>query len=200
MLVVTKEEFLLEKEKYFDLIREGRIFIYPTDTIYGIGCSALHEGAVQKIREVKDRSVAPFSVIAPSQEWILANLETEGKAKDWLNKLPGPYTLIMKKKEDFCVAKPVSGDYPTLGVRIPEHWMSKLVAELGVPIVTTSVNKKGKEFMVNLETLDSDIKHCVDFAIDVGECKGMPSNIIHLEGEETLIKERQKGSKEARKV
>lgn len=72
------------------------IFIYPTDTIYGIGCDAENKTLVKKIREIKNRDNGSFSVIAPSINWILENCETD--KKQIKKYLPGPYTLILKKK------------------------------------------------------------------------------------------------------
>ena len=68
-------------------INAGEVFIYPTDTIYGIGCDATNEGSVKSIRIVKQRFDKPFSVIAPSKQWILKNFEAN---KSFIDKLPGP--------------------------------------------------------------------------------------------------------------
>tara|TARA_Y100000034_G_C6812031_1_gene364973 strand:- start:354 stop:851 length:498 start_codon:yes stop_codon:yes gene_type:complete len=165
MKIYNKEEFNKNKEELLTKIKEGNIFIYPTDTIYGIGCDARNFEAVKRIRELKNRDEKPFSVIAPSKEWIIDNCEEKN-----LDKLPGPYTLILKLKNKECVASNVSG-LDTLGVRIPDHWF-----KVDIPIVTTSVNKSDKNNMTSLEDLDKDIK--VDFIIYEGEKKGKSSKII----------------------
>ena len=165
MKIYNKEEFNENKEEILTKIKGGNIFIYPTDTIYGIGCDARNFNAVKRIRELKNRDEKPFSVIAPSKEWIINNCEEKN-----LNKLPGPYTLILKLKNKECVASNVSG-LNTLGVRIPDHWF-----KVDIPIVTTSVNKSDKTNMTSLEDLDKDIK--VDFIIYEGEKKGKSSRII----------------------
>ena len=165
MKIYNKEKFNENKEKILTKIKEGNIFIYPTDTIYGIGCDARNFEAVKRIRELKNRDEKPFSVIAPSKEWIIDNCEEKN-----LDKLPGPYTLILKLKNKECVASNVSG-LDTLGVRIPDHWF-----KVDIPIVTTSVNKSDKNNMTSLEDLDKDIK--VDFIIYEGEKKGKSSKII----------------------
>ena len=99
MRVITPDEFNLEWETFFNSILDGAVFIYPTDTIYGIGCNAENEEAVKKIRDAKNRSKAPFSVIAPSIDWIKENCEVTETAEEWLEKFPGPYTLIFKLKD-----------------------------------------------------------------------------------------------------
>lgn len=187
MRVLSKEEF--EKDKDIirtSLIEDSPVFIYPTDTIYGIGCNALNKEAVEKIRAIKERKSNPFSVVVPSKEWIDENCTINENAKDWIKRLPGPYTLILKTKKQ-CVAKNVAPGLDTLGIRIPDHWFSKFVSEIDMPIVSTSVNKASEDFMASLEDLDSEIKSMVDFIIYEGEKKASPSKIIDLTDKEKVI-------------
>lgn len=188
MKVLTKANLQLRFAEIAERISKGAIFIYPTDTIYGIGCDALDEKAVAKIRKLKDRPTNPFSVIAPSKKWITENCIVTKEAKEWLNKLPGPYTLILKLKNKNAIAKSVNQGEETIGVRIPTHWISGVVRELGFPIVTTSANRSGRPFMTSLEDLDSTIKDGVYFIIYEGEKKERPSKIVNVV--EGKIKER----------
>jgi len=190
MRIITKDEFTLDRKELSDAITKGAVFVYPTDTIYGIGCNALDDRSVARIRELKSRSAAPFSVIAPSAAWIRQHCHVSPTAEKWLEKLPGPYTLILRMKDKSCVAKEVTQGLDTLGVRIPAHWISKAVTELGFPVVTTSVNKTGKEYMNSIDDMDPEIKANVDFIIDEGEKRGKPSTIVHLEEEKVMVKER----------
>jgi len=192
MQVITKDEFMLRAEEFMDKIEKGAIFIYPTDTIYGIGCNALNEESVIKIRELKDRSEAPFSVIAPSKSWIFKNCDTPSEADGWLQKLPGPYTLVFRLKNNNCVARSVTQDLDTLGVRQPNHWIMDAFEALEIPIVTTSVNKTGNPFMTCVEDMNPGIKSRVAFIIDEGEKKARPSDIVHLYGPEIKIRDRSK--------
>ncbi len=189
MQLITKEEAKLKKMDILSMIARGHVFIHPTDTIYGLGCNAKLSSAVKRIRELKQRPDTPFSIMVPSVEWIRENCVITKEAEKWLKKLPGPITLILKTKKK-CVAPEVAPKTDTIGVRIPNHWFAKLVAELGIPIVTTSVNKTDQAFMTSTEDLESDIKMGVDFAIYEGEKPGRPSTIIHLESEEVKIKKR----------
>lgn len=106
MEIVTKEEFLLERVKFFRLIRQGAVFIHPTDTIYGIGCDATNGQAVQRIRDIKQRAAMPFSVIAPSKKWIYDNCEVSLEGEKWLDRLPCPYTLVFGLSNRRIVAPP----------------------------------------------------------------------------------------------
>jgi L-threonylcarbamoyladenylate synthase len=190
MRLYTADEAKLQVSEIQSRIVRGNVFIHPTDTIYGLGCSAKLSKAIQRIREIKERPDTPFSVMAPSVEWIRENCVVTKEAEKYLKELPGPVTLILKLKNDSAIAKEVAPGIDSVGVRIPDHWFHKVIENLGVPIVTTSVNKTGKVFMNSFDNLDDDIEHKIDFGIDEGEKKGRPSKIIHLEGGEVKIRER----------
>ena len=191
MQIITKEEFLVRKDELIDKIRHGSIFIYPTDTIYGIGCNALDSRAVKKIRDIKGRPKTPFSIIAPSKEWIRENAHAQGEIfEDWLEKLPGPYTLVAKINDKAIVSEEIHPGGDTLGMRLPDHWIADLVRMTKIPIVTTSANKVDKNFMTSLEDLDPEVKKHVDFIIYEGAKKGRPSQIVFLDKEEVKVKVR----------
>lgn len=190
MQIISKDEYNLKKHGFLEKIRQGAVFIYPTDTIYGIGANALNHDAIKRIRETKQRYTMPFSVIAPSKEWIRDNCEVDERVEEWINKLPGPYTLILKIKNNSAVEQTVNPNLDTIGVRIPNHWISDVAKELEFPIVTTSANVATKEFMTSPDNLDVEIRNKTDFLINEGEIKGKPSTIVDLTKEEVEIKER----------
>ena len=187
MRILNADELKIEKDAIIESIIDGAVFIYPTDTIYGIGCNAQISKSVKKIRQLKARATNPFSVIAPSIEWIKENCVVAKEAEEWLDKLPGPYTLILKSKNQKCVAKDVNPGLGTLGVRIPNHWISKIVAEAEIPVVTTSVNRSGQDYMTSLEDLDPAVKKSIDFVIYEGAKEGRPSKIVNLTGSVEII-------------
>ncbi len=187
MEVITRIELEYRKQEFVEKIKAGAIFIYPTDTIYGIGCSALRQRSVQKIRELKGRQTAALSIWVPSIDWIKKYCVISSKAEAWLEKLPGPYTLIIPLTENHPLAKNVTPD-KTIGVRLPDHWFQSIVKECGFPIITTSANKTGEQFMTSIENLDHDLEREVEFMIYEGEKDARPSKIVNVEEED--IKER----------
>jgi len=187
MQVLTKEDFDYRKEEIIRKIKEGKLFIHPTDTIYGIGCDALNNESVKKVRETKKRASTPFSIIAPSREWIYENCIVSEEARKWVEKLPGPYTLVLKLKNKDAVAEEVAPGLDSIGIRMPDHWFTKAAEETNIPIISTSANLVGKDYMTSIDDLHSDIKSRMDFMIYEGEKKGRPSTIVDLTDKEKII-------------
>ncbi len=188
MEILTKAELSKRFDEIVAKIRMGAIFIHPTDTIYGLGCSALDQAAVLKIRALKQQYHQPFSIWVPSLEWVQDNCHLSVEGKTWLGKLPGPYTVIMKLKDHHSLALAVTLGKETIGLRFPDHWFRKVVEKVKVPIITTSANKTSQPFMTRLEDLDSAIAPGVEFMIYEGEKKARPSKIINVV--EGTVKER----------
>ena len=177
---------LLEKtEAKREIIRavvKGAVFIYPTDTVYGFGCNAEDKDAVERIRWIKQTD-HPFSVIAPSKKWIKNKLDI--KHPQYLKKLPGPYTLIFKKKRNSYLSSTNNGN--SLGVRIPNHPFSKIVSEFGRPFITTSANKTKQPTFISPKEIPDKTLRQIDFIIDAGTLSGKPSTVFDLTGEEPNI-------------
>lgn len=158
-------------------IKQGKIFIYPTDTIYGIGCDATNQEAVNKIKTIKSRDKnKPLSIIAPSINWIKENLIVDVN----LNKyLPGPYTIILKKKRKTLLSWVSNTD--SLGIRIPDSDFTKKIQKSNVPFITTSVNLAGEAFAKSIKEIKQEIKNKVDVIIKAkheSKLSGIPSILI----------------------
>ena len=196
MRVLSKEELEQHKHSMLKELKQS-VFIYPTDSIYGIGCDATNPTLVEKVRELKNSTLQPFSVIAPSKEWVYEHCDVTEKAKEWVEQLGGPViidgkpcavSLVLKLKNKEAVASNVLQGKDTLSVRIPDHWFSSYVSKLGAPIVTTSANPTGGEFMTSLDDLHPRLKAGVTHCIYEGEKKGSPSTLVHLDQETPTIK------------
>jgi L-threonylcarbamoyladenylate synthase len=173
MQILTPAEAKFRREEIRERILNVEIFIYPTDTIYGIGCNALNKNSVEKIREIKKRDEKPFSVIAPSFKWIEENCIID---LDMRKYLPGPYTIILKKKDKNFLSH-ISGT-ETIGIRIPDNEFTREIQKSGVPFVTTSVNISGEKPANKIEDISAEILKDVDFVFNSGKLSGKPSTLI----------------------
>ncbi|MFA5259068.1 MAG: L-threonylcarbamoyladenylate synthase [Candidatus Pacearchaeota archaeon] len=164
----------MEEKEIIKQITKGKIFIYPTDTIYGLGCDATNIRSVNKIKEIKQRDLnRPLSVIAPSAQWIKENFVVDVDLEKYL---PGPYTMILKKKNPNFLFHVSSTDL--LGVRIPNHEFTNIIQKAGLPFITTSVNLSGEPFIKEISEVSHDILEHIDHIIDYGPLIGNPSVLI----------------------
>ncbi len=165
---------------FIEDIKNGAIFIYPTDTIYGLGCDAGNSESVGLIKKIKYRDKdKPLSIIAPSKEWIKKHCIVDEKLLE--KYLPGPYTLILKKKDKNFLKNVSSND--SLGIRIPDCEFSDYVHEAEVPFITTSVNLANEPFAIKISDIAHDILDSVDIIIGVGKLDGRPSTLVIEEKE-----------------
>ncbi len=184
---IRKNELLSNINAYSKKLTEG-LYVVPADTIYGLSCNAMSGRAVRKLRRVK-KSKQPFSVIVPSKSWILNNCVIDKKAREWINKLPGPYTLILKLKNKKAITSSVYNKKDnSIGVRLPNHWFTDVVRKLKFPVVTTSANISGGNLVISPDDLDPRVRRNVDLIVSVGVKKARPSTLIHLIDNERIIK------------
>jgi len=171
----------MEDQNLKKKILSGKIFIYPTDTIYGLGCNALDEKAVARIKEIKKRDIGkPLSVIAPSINWIEENCFVDPEL-DLDRYFPGHYTVILKKKDEKFLNHVASGD--SIGVRIPYSDFCDKIREIGVPFITTSVNLSGEEPVCKVDEISDEIREKVDVVIQGRGLSGKPSTLV-IDGKE----------------
>ena len=160
-------------------ITAGGIVIYPTDTLYGIGCDASNAASVKKLRSLKRRDAGkPLSILV-SDFAMLSRLckLTPRQEKIVQELLPGPYTFILPLKERMPVSERLE-----VGVRVPEHAFMRAVAKsLGIPIVTTSANLSGEKDAAEIASVAREIISGCDLAVDGGKCKySQGSTVIDL--------------------
>ncbi|MFH1211061.1 MAG: L-threonylcarbamoyladenylate synthase [archaeon] len=179
MAKIVKMNELKEKD-LLKSIQDGKIIIYPTDTIYGIGCDAKNSAAVQKIREIKNRTDKPFSIIAPSKQWVYENFEVTNK--NYVEKLPGPYTYLLRTKKQTIVSHHASNG-EVMGVRIPDHKITALIQRARTPFVTTSINSGNEEPINDIKKIPKRVMNHVDLVIDDGQLNNQASVLIDLTGE-----------------
>lgn len=178
-----------------DMLKDGKLIVYPTDTIYGIGCDILNKKSVQTIQTIKNRKKQkPLSIICSDLKDISRWAVVTNKQYKILKKyLPGPYTFILKASSD---APKILQDpkRKTIGIRIPNNKTClELVSGLGNPIVTTSVNLAGEVNYINPDDIKKDWYGKVDLILDAGELNNEPSTIISLVDDNIEILRQGKG-------
>lgn len=167
-MLVRKEDVELQK-RYFLPILKKSIFIHPTDTHYAIGCDATNPRLVMKLRLIKRWQTQPFSVIAPSKQWIVDNLHVP---EDALNHIPGPVTIMAHIKNLDCVAQEVHLGTGVLGVKYPGHWITDIIGKVGVPVVSSCANKYAEDLMTSLENADPQLVAAAQVILHEGAKRG----------------------------
>jgi len=168
-------------KKVSEILKNGGIVIYPTDTVYGLGCSLFNKRGIEKIYEIKKRNKKqPLSFICADLKDISRYaLVTDFAYKTMKRYLPGPYTFILQASR--LVPKIILPKRLTTGIRIPGNRICMdLVAELGEPIISTSVKTDDDQYLNNPEEIEKNFKHRVDAVIDGGILASEPSTVISL--------------------
>lgn len=179
-------------QKIVDILRDGGIIIYPTDTVYGMGCDIHNQRAVERIAQIK--GIKPkkhnFSFIC----YDLSNISEYTRAlstpvfKVMKKALPGPYTFILEANNS--VPKILNSNKKTVGIRVPDHSIPRLlVKELGSPILTTSIRDEDDviEYSTDPELIYEKFKDLVDVVIDGGYGKNVASTILDCTGDEIEV-------------
>ena len=184
-------------KKVVDVLKSGGLVIYPTDTVYGLGCDITNTKALERIAKIKGIKLekANFSFVCSD----LSNLSDYVKQIDTSTfkilkrTLPGPYTFIL----------PGNNDLPkefrkkkTVGIRIPDNNIAlEIVRMLGNPIVSTSIHDEDEvlEYSTDPELIFEKWQHLVDLVIDGGYGDNVGSTIIDLSGYEPVVIREGKG-------
>lgn len=168
-------------------LKEGKILVYPTDTVYGIGCSPSSE-KVGEIFRIKKRSLdRPLSIACSDIDMVKEYTSLSPKEEAFIREnIKKPYTFIVRKKR--AVPDIVTSGKNTVGVRIPDHPLLKeIIATAGTPIITTSANISGEPSPAGFEEIPERIISMADLAIDSGRCGiGKPSKVVDVKNRAVL--------------
>ena len=170
-----------------DILVEGGVIIYPTDTIYGLGCDIFQQRAIEKICRIKkvDPRKAQLSFICPDLSHLSDYTKQLSNSTYRLLKeyLPGPYTFILPASK--MVPKILQSKKDTIGLRIPNNKIAKaIVAELGRPILSASLPGEMIEDYTDPEIMYENFRNDVDVVIDGGIGGTVPSTIIDCTDDE----------------
>lgn len=193
-----------ELNKTAQVLENGGIVIFPTETVYGIGANAYNEEAVRKIYEVKNRpGEKPLSILVSGIDEIgkYAIIENEIERKIINSFMPGPITIILKKKQGLFDY--ISSGKNTIGVRIPDNKIIlEILNKLKLPLVAPSANISGMPSGVSLNDIIKDFNGKVDVCINGGKAKlGESSTIVEVvNGEPVILRQGKITLEEIKKV
>lgn len=178
-----------------ETIRGGGVMVYPTDTIYGLGCDIYSAEAIARISSIKKRDKQkPYSFVCEN----ISQISEFAFLSNWGYKLlkrclPGPYTFILEARKTNIPVKSM-GKRSTVGVRIPDNPIClTLMKILARPIISTSVNIAGGEPLVDPVMLQEEFTSKIDVAISVGPLVSDPSTVIDVTGSEPVLIRQGKG-------
>lgn len=166
-----------------EIIKNGGVVIFPTETVYGIGVNGLDEKAINKLYKLKKRPLNnPISLLVSNIKMVeeLTKNISELEYKVMETFFPGPLTIILKKKN--IIPNILTANTNTVGIRMPDNEIAiKLIEYAGVPIATTSANISGKPSGINIEDIQGDFQEEVDCFIDNRKSKlAIPSTVIKI--------------------
>jgi len=177
-------------QQVVETLRNGGIIIYPTDTIYGLGCDIYNAKAIERISRIKhiDPKKKNFSFVCSD----LSNLSEYAKSistpvfRILKNSLPGPYTFILEASKQ--VPKLLKSKKDTVGIRVPDHNITQaIVSALGHPVMSVSLPMDDDvEYYTDPEQIHEVFEKQVDLVIDGGAGHTVPSTVIDCTGD-TLV-------------
>ncbi len=183
--------------KIVEVLRNGGLIIYPTDTVYGLGCDITNAKAVEKVARIKGVKVEKnnFSFICYDLSHIADYTKPISSSVFKLMKknLPGPFTFILDANNN--LPKYFKGK-KTVGIRVPDNnIIREIVKELGNPILSTSIHDEDAilEYTTDPELIHEKYEEIADLVIDGGDGELVPSTIVDCTGDEILIVREGKG-------
>ncbi len=183
-----KSPQLRQVDKVRDALLDGAVILYPTDTVYAIGCDLNHKGAVQRVRQIKQSANKPLTFLCPSLSNIAKYAQVSDPAYRLMRSLvPGPFTFILPATK--LVPKLVMDPKRrTTGIRVPNLPIPQALLEsLGNPIISTSAYSQGNSELSSFELFDQ-LDKIVDLIVDDGlDLSFEVSTIIDLTGDQPEV-------------
>ncbi len=174
-----------------EILNKGGIILYPTDTIWGLGCDATQPLAIKRIIELKGRDNSKNLLLLVSDLDMLRDYveEIPQEALDLMDKHNTPITIIYPKSKNLPINLLSQDD--SIGIRIPNHkYCQSLLKEFGKPIISTSANLSNEPSPISFQTISQTIKQGVDFisSIEQDKTSTQASSIYKITIEGELIK------------
>ena len=178
-------------KKAFDTVKSGGIILYPTDTIWGLGCDATNKQAIEKLNSIKKRnSKSPMLSLVRDASMISNYIKEMPKNLNQLiSQLNEPSTILYKTPKNICNL--LISDDDRVGFRIVENEFCKLLIELmNKPLVSTSANLHNEAFPKSFKEINQEILKQVDYVVNLPteKWKNKPSTILKIDSDGNLLK------------
>jgi tRNA threonylcarbamoyl adenosine modification protein (Sua5/YciO/YrdC/YwlC family) len=177
-----------------EVLKEGGLIVYPTDSVYGLGCDLFNKRAIEKIYQIKGNDKRKYlSFICPDLKGISEYAYVSNAAyKIMRHLLPGPYTFILKATRQ--VPKVLLEKRKTVGIRVPDNSVCRaLLAAFGNPVISTTASLPGRDYIGDPDEIESTFAHKVDLFLDAGPGSLEPSTVIDLTQDEPVLIRQGKG-------
>lgn len=176
-------------EEIVKVLKEGKLAITPSDTVYGIIGDATNINAIHEVYKVKKRPYTkPLIIMVSSLEMLneytkdISPLEQDLIKEYW----PGPLTILLPKNEK--ISNYITSDSPLVGIRYPNNLeLIEIMNRLGKPIFSTSANITGTETITNISMLEKEMIENISYIYDKGEIINPPSTIVKVENNKVKI-------------
>jgi tRNA threonylcarbamoyl adenosine modification protein (Sua5/YciO/YrdC/YwlC family) len=175
-----------------EILQAGGVIVYPTDTVYGLGCDIFNQKAYERICRIRDikPEKANFSFICNDLSNIADYTAPFSNTAFKLMKktLPGPFTFILRANND--VPKMFKNKKRTVGIRIPNNPIAlAIVQELGRPLLSASLRSEDQiqEYHTDAYEIHEDFEYLVDVVVDAGNCGNVPSTVIDCTEETPVV-------------
>lgn len=173
-----------------EVLQNDGVIIYPTDTVYGIGCSVFSKKAIERIYQIKNQHKSkPFSFVCSDLSHISEYAVVSNQAYRIMKQLiPGPFTFILPASRLKQLPKSLISKRKTVGIRVPNNTVSQLlVKELGHPILSASVTDDSGEVINNPEIIIKLFSKKVDLILDGGINISEPSTVLDFTTEHPIL-------------
>lgn len=168
-------------QRAVEALRDGGVIVYPTDTVYGLGCDITSKNAIERVQRIKGRDAKkPMSFVCADLTDISHYAHVSNFAYKIMRRLlPGAYTFVLPATKE--TPRLLRSKQKTVGIRIPDHLVPTLIVEqLGNPILSTSANRSEEDAITDPDELVRQLGNDVDIILECGELPVLPSSVVSL--------------------
>lgn len=163
-----------------DAIERGELVVYPTETVYGLGATALDDDAIERVFAAKGRDRSkPVSMGVPDVETATEYVRVTGREREFMEQfLPGPVTVVCERGPEIPASLVAGRD--RVGIRVPDHNLARRLFERAGPVTATSANESGTGSVCHPDQISDRIRSAAAVVLDGGETPGTESTVVDV--------------------